>query len=43
MTRPAIGWIARVTLAFFILMVAALALIWLFLAIVAALPRKLGV
>ena len=42
MTRREIGWIARVTLPFFFLMVLAVALIWLFPGIVTALPQKMG-
>ena len=42
MTRREIGWIARVTLPFFFLMVLAVGLIWLFLGIVTALPQKMG-
>ena len=42
MTQREIGWLARVTLPFFFLMVAAVALIWLFPGIVTALPAKMG-
>ena len=42
MTRREIGWIARVTLPFFFLMVLAVGLIWLFPGIVTALPQKMG-
>jgi C4-dicarboxylate transporter DctM subunit len=42
MTRREISWIARVTLPFFFLMVAAVALIWLFPQIVTALPAKMS-
>jgi tripartite ATP-independent transporter DctM subunit len=41
MTRREIGWLARVTLPFFGLMVAAIALIWLFPGIVTALPAQM--
>jgi tripartite ATP-independent transporter DctM subunit len=41
MTRREIGWIAKVTLPFFFLMVAAVALIWLFPGIVTALPQRM--
>ena len=39
MTKKEIGWIARVTLPFFFLMIAAVVLIWLFPGIVTALPE----
>ena len=42
MTRREIGWIARVTLPFFFLMVAGVALIWFFPGIVTFLPRQMG-
>jgi C4-dicarboxylate transporter, DctM subunit len=42
MTQREIGWIARVTLPFFLLMMAAVALIWLFPGIVTALPAQMG-
>jgi C4-dicarboxylate transporter DctM subunit len=42
MTKREIGWLARVTLPFFLLMVAAVALIWIFPGIVTALPAKMG-
>ncbi|MBL8352007.1 MAG: TRAP transporter large permease subunit [Burkholderiaceae bacterium] len=42
MTRREIGWLARVALPFFLLMVAAVALIWLFPGIVTALPAKMA-
>ena len=42
MTKREIGWIARVTLPFFFLMVAAVALIWLFPGIVTLLPTQMG-
>jgi len=42
MTRRPIGWLARVTLPFFLLMVLAVGLIWLFPAIVTALPRQMA-
>ena len=42
MTQREIGWLARVTLPFFFLMIAAVALIWLFPGIVTALPTKMG-
>jgi len=42
MTRREIGWIAKVTLPFFFLMVAAVALIWFFPGIVTILPTKMG-
>ncbi len=41
MTKKEIGWIARVTLPFFFLMIAALVLIWLFPGIVTALPERM--
>jgi tripartite ATP-independent transporter DctM subunit len=41
MTRREIGWIARVTLPFFLLMIAAVALIWFFPQIVTALPAQM--
>ncbi|MDO8375647.1 MAG: TRAP transporter large permease subunit, partial [Aquabacterium sp.] len=42
MTRREIGWLARVTLPFFLLMMAAVALIWLFPGIVTALPAQMS-
>jgi len=42
MTRRPIGWLARVTLPFFFLMVLAVGLIWLFPGIVTALPRQMA-
>jgi tripartite ATP-independent transporter DctM subunit len=42
MTQREIGWLAKVTLPFFFLMVAAVALIWLFPGIVTLLPAKMG-
>jgi len=42
MTQREISWLARVTLPFFFLMVAAVTLIWLFPGIVTALPAKMG-
>ena len=42
MTQREIGWIARVTLPFFFLMIAAVGLIWLFPGIVTLLPAKMG-
>jgi tripartite ATP-independent transporter DctM subunit len=42
MTRREIGWIARATLPFFFLMIAAVALIWFFPGIVTWLPRQMG-
>jgi C4-dicarboxylate transporter DctM subunit len=42
MTKREIGWLAKVTLPFFFLMVAAVALIWLFPGIVTALPARMG-
>ncbi len=42
MTKREIGWIARVTLPFFFLMIAAVGLIWLFPGIVTVLPAKMG-
>jgi tripartite ATP-independent transporter DctM subunit len=42
MTRREIGWLAKVTLPFFFLMVLAVALIWLFPGIVTALPSRMG-
>jgi tripartite ATP-independent transporter DctM subunit len=42
MTRREIGWIARVTLPFFVLMLAAVLLIWYFPGIVNALPQKMA-
>ncbi|MDO9286403.1 MAG: TRAP transporter large permease subunit, partial [Aquabacterium sp.] len=42
MTQREIGWLARVTLPFFFLMVAAVALIWLFPGIVTALPAQMS-
>jgi len=41
MTKRDIGWIARVTLPFFFLMIAAVALIWLFPGVVTALPASM--
>ncbi|MBI5257983.1 MAG: TRAP transporter large permease subunit [Burkholderiales bacterium] len=41
MTRREIGWIARVTLPFFFLMVAAVLLIWFFPQIVTVLPQQM--
>ena len=41
MTRREIGWIAKVTLPFFFLMIAAVALIWLFPQIVTFLPEQM--
>jgi tripartite ATP-independent transporter DctM subunit len=41
MTKREIGWIAAVTLPFFFLMIAALALIWLFPQIVTFLPQQM--
>jgi len=41
MTKKEIGWIAKVTLPFFFLMIAAVVLIWLFPAIVTALPERM--
>jgi len=41
MTQREIGWIARVTLPFFFLMIAAVALIWFFPQIVTFLPRQM--
>ena len=41
MTGREIGWIARVTLPFFFLMIAAVGLIWLFPGIVTALPAQM--
>ena len=41
MTRREIGWIAKVTLPFFFLMVAAVALIWFFPQIVTFLPQQM--
>ena len=42
MTQREIGWLAKVTLPFFLLMVLAVALIWLFPGIVTALPARMG-
>ena len=42
MTRREIGWLAKVALPFFFLMVLAVALIWLLPGIVTALPQKMG-
>ncbi|WP_284614314.1 TRAP transporter large permease [Aquabacterium humicola] len=42
MTRREVGWIARVTLPFFLLMVAAVLLIWYFPGLVTALPRQMS-
>ena len=42
MTRREIGWLAKVTLPFFFLMVLAVALIWLFPGIVTALQQEMG-
>jgi TRAP-type C4-dicarboxylate transport system permease large subunit len=41
MTKRDIGWIARVTLPFFFLMIAAVTLIWFFPEIVSFLPRQM--
>ncbi|HZF81267.1 MAG TPA: TRAP transporter large permease subunit, partial [Rubrivivax sp.] len=41
MTKRDIGWIARVTLPFFLLMMAAVTLIWFFPEIVSFLPRQM--
>jgi tripartite ATP-independent transporter DctM subunit len=41
MTKKEIGWIARVTLPFFLLMIAAVALIWFFPQIVTFLPQQM--
>ena len=41
MTKREIGWLARVTLPFFFLMIAAIGLIWLFPGIVTALPARM--
>jgi tripartite ATP-independent transporter DctM subunit len=41
MTKKEIGWIARVTLPFFFLMIAAVALIWFFPQIVTFLPQQM--
>jgi len=41
MTKKEIGWIARVTLPFFFLMIAAVVLIWLFPGIVTGLPERM--
>jgi TRAP-type C4-dicarboxylate transport system permease large subunit len=41
MTKREIGWIAAVTLPFFFLMIAALALIWFFPQIVTFLPQQM--
>ena len=41
-TKRAIGWLARVTLPFFLLRVAAAALIWLFPGIVTGLPAQMS-
>jgi tripartite ATP-independent transporter DctM subunit len=41
MTKKEIGWIARVTLPFFLLMIAAVVLIWMFPGIVTALPERM--
>ncbi len=41
MTKREIGWLAKVTLPFFFLMVLAVALIWLFPGIVTALPARM--
>ncbi|MBI5719458.1 MAG: TRAP transporter large permease subunit [Burkholderiales bacterium] len=41
MTKREIGWIAKVTLPFFLLMIAAVGLIWLFPQIVTALPAQM--
>jgi TRAP-type C4-dicarboxylate transport system permease large subunit len=41
MTKRDIGWIARVTFPFFLLMIAAVGLIYLFPGIVTALPRQM--
>jgi TRAP-type C4-dicarboxylate transport system permease large subunit len=42
MTRREIGWIARVTLPFFFLMIIAVGLIWMFPGIVTWLPKQMG-
>ena len=42
MTKREIGWLAKVTLPFFFLMIAAVALIWVFPGIVTALPARMG-
>jgi TRAP-type C4-dicarboxylate transport system permease large subunit len=42
MTKREIGWIAKVTLPFFLLMVAALALVYFFPQIVTFLPAKMS-
>ncbi len=42
MTRREIGWLAKVTLPFFFLMVAAVGLIWVFPGIVTFLPARMG-
>jgi TRAP-type C4-dicarboxylate transport system permease large subunit len=42
MTQREIGWLAKVTLPFFFLMMLAVALIWLFPGIVTVLPAKMG-
>ena len=42
MIKREIGWLAKVTLPFFFLMIAAVALIWLFPGIVTALPSTMG-
>ena len=41
MTRRNIGWLARVTLPFFFLMILAIGLIWVFPGIVTALPSRM--
>ena len=41
MTKKEIGWIARVTMPFFLLMIAAVVIIWLFPGIVTALPERM--
>jgi TRAP-type C4-dicarboxylate transport system permease large subunit len=41
MTKRDIGWIARVTFPFFLLMIAAVGLIYIFPGIVTALPRQM--
>ncbi|MCW5636258.1 MAG: TRAP transporter large permease subunit [Rubrivivax sp.] len=41
MTKKEIGWIAHVTLPFFLLMIAAVVLIWVFPGIVTALPERM--
>jgi TRAP-type C4-dicarboxylate transport system permease large subunit len=41
MTKKEIGYVARVTLPFFFLMIAAVAIIWFFPQIVSALPQQM--